>query len=311
VHDMTFGIELEFFLLDAGGYPAMNSTSEVIRLWRARNFPNAPVPELGSYQIELNPGPWPLTPSGIDRAIRELQRDAGCLRHCAAELGYAVSAAPIVPRIEKSQLLDPALLTKDPRSRATSRYFSHRQANAVFTNGDQLVFPGETVLACLNEIHIHIQPENDEAAIALFNEFNRSGGELIREYQTPIELNGQFLIPSCTTMKLFEEADGERGASGKLRRVGFLPHPIRSFEEYQRAISSFQKIPCPELEPPFLDLESSVWFWTRLRNRPGALRVEFRPMDMGADWDERVRFLTASACQLLEACRDRVPEYVH
>lgn len=289
----------------------MNSTEEVIRLWRSRRLPNTPVPELGSFQIELNPGPWPLSPAGIDLGLQELRRDVGWLHDCASALGYAVCPAPIVPRIAAGQVRELSLLSRNARSRATSSYFSQGKATATFANGDCFVFPGETVLACLNEIHIHVQPDNDEAAIGLFNEFNRNGCELIRPYQTPIQLNGELLASSCTTMQLFEEADGEPDDSGTLRRVGFLPFSIQSFRDYQRAVERFLPIPCPELEPPFLDLESSVWFWTRLRNRPGALRVEFRPMDMGSDWEQRVRFLAGCARQVLGANRDRVSEYVH
>ncbi len=296
---MTFGVELEFFLLDAAGEPAIDSTLDVIRLWRSRQLPHTPVAELGSFQIELNPGPWPLTRAGVERALAELRRDVNRLCECAAELGYSVCADPLLPRISAAQLAAPALLGHDPRSRATSSYFRASRATVAFAAGGHFVFPGETVLACLNEIHIHVQATDDASTLGLFNRFNSRGRELIRAFQTPIRLNGSLLAPSCTTMQLFEEADGEPNRTGTLRRVGFLPYPLRSFADYRRAVESFRPIPCPELDPPFLDLESSVWFWTRLRGLPGSLRVEFRPMDMAHDWEERVRFLAEASCQLM------------
>ncbi|MBV9759650.1 MAG: hypothetical protein JO340_03710 [Acidobacteriaceae bacterium] len=307
---MTFGVELEFFLLDGAGYPAMHSTAEVIRLWQLRAYPNMPAAELGSFQIELNPGPWPLTKRGINLALTELRQDAAHLHECAVQLGYQVCAAPVVPRVRPDQLRDPSLLAPNARSRATSSYFANSRATVLFEDGEKFVFPGETVLACLNEIHIHVQPAADAAALRLFNEYNRRGHEPVRPYQMPIEFNGRLLDSSCTTMRLFEEADGEWNRSGTLRRVGFVPYAIESFTEYRRAIDTFERIPCPESDPPFLELESSVWFWTRLRGRPGSLRVEFRPMDMGADWEDRVRLLAQTARELApqEEC---TAEYVH
>jgi hypothetical protein len=307
---MTFGVELEFFLLDSGGYPAMYSTAEVIRLWNLREYPNPPAPELGSFQIELNPGPWPLTARGIELGLAELRRDVARLRDCAAQLGHQVCTAAILPRVRPDQLRNPSLLAQNARSRATSSYFANSRAAAIFEDGEKFVFPGETVLACLNEIHIHVQPADDEAAIALFNDYKHHGEELVRTYQMPIELNGRFLDSACTTMRMFEQADGEWNRSGTLRRVGCLPYAIESFTEYQWALDTFEPIPCRESNPPFLELESSVWFWTRLRGRPGSLRVEFRPMDMGADWEDRVRFLAHTARELTTQ-RDRVAEYVH
>jgi methyltransferase family protein len=294
----TFGIELEFFLLDSDGYPAFGSTDRVIRLWLARGWPNPPVPELGSFQIELNPGPWPLSAAGIETALAELGRSVGHLEACAADLGLTVCTTPIVPLVSRAHLGDPALLTHNARSRATSSYFVGRAAVAAFADGDELVFPGETILACLNEIHIHVQLENDETTIKLFNSFNRYGEQIVQPFQYPIALNGKYLAAGCTTMDLFAQADGESSRDGTLRRVGFLDRPVRSLDDYDAALAGFDPIPCPELDPPFLPLDRSVWFWTRLRGETGALRVEFRPMDMGHDWRERVRHLAETARNL-------------
>lgn len=293
-----FGIELEFFLLGQDGYPAFGSTAAVIRRWHEKDLPAPPVPELGSFQIEIHPGPWPLTPEGVERGIEELSRDVERLCECAAELGCSVSFAPIVPRVLPEHLRDPRLLGADARSRATSSYFAHSRAVARFEDGGELVFPGETVLACLNEIHIHVQVPGDARNLRLFNAFNRHALDIVRPYQSPIELNGRRLARDCTTMQLFVESDGEPNLDGTLRRVGFLTRTIQSAEEYDRAISTFRPIPCPELSPPHLVLESSVWFWTRLRGTAGDLRVEFRPMDMGEDWAARVRHLAGSAARL-------------
>lgn len=289
---------MEFFLLDRDGHPAFGSTAAVIRRWREKGLPNPPVPELGSFQIEIHPGPWPLTGEGIEIGLAELARDVERLEQCAAEFGWTVCFTPLVPRIGADQLRDPALLAADARSRATSTYFARSRAVARFEDGSELVFPGETVLACLNEIHIHVQVPGDEHNLRLFNAWNRHALDIVRPYQSPIEVNGKRLAADCTTMQLFVESDGEPNADGTLRRVGFLTS-IQSAEDYERALSTFRPIPCPELDPPHLVLESSVWFWTRLRGAVGDLRVEFRPMEMGEDWKDRVRHLVETAARLV------------
>jgi hypothetical protein len=38
-----------------------------------------------------------------------------------------------------------------------------------------------------------------------------------------------------------------------------------------------------------------LWFWVRLQGVPGSLRVEYRPTEMGDDWQARVRCLFADA----------------
>jgi len=293
-----FGIELEFSLLDEQGYPVLGSTSKVIRDWRIKKLPNPPVPEYGSFQIELNPGPWPLTSEGIDLALENLNKDVHHLYECASSLGLVVSPTPFVPYLMLSQLEEPAFLVNDYRTRATTAYFSDRFAVAEFDDGDRIVFPGEIVVACLNEIHIHVQLDNAHQTLELFNAFNQKGMSIIRPFQNPIKLNGKCFKASCTTMQLFEDANGEMSNDGNLCRVGFLPKTIQSAAEYAQAVSSFNPIPCGELVPPYLPLESSVWFWTRLRGSVGNLRVEFRPMDMGHDWQDRVRYLVETAHSL-------------
>lgn len=291
----SFGVELEFFLLDDRGEPALRSTARVIAEWRARGGAPHLVPELGSFQIELNPGPWPLNAEGIDEALIALADDVAELERCAAACGYSLSAAPIPPQLSEAMMCDAALLADDPRSRATSRHFERSAAVAEFDDGGRFVFPGERVLACLNEIHIHVRLANDAATIALFDRFNREGEAIVRPFQAPITLNGRTLRHNCTTMRLFEQADGELSADGGLRRVGFLPNTVDSLDAYRSAVARFDAIPWDENDPPFLDLERSVWFWARLRGRPGALRLEFRPMDMGPDWAARVRHLAETA----------------
>jgi hypothetical protein len=71
----SFGIELEFFLLDDDDLPAIGATQRVTDRWFLHGWDHPPVPELSSFQIELNPGPWPLTPTGLEAALNYIRDD--------------------------------------------------------------------------------------------------------------------------------------------------------------------------------------------------------------------------------------------
>ena len=295
-----FGIELEFFVLDEQGYPALGSVAEVIKTWHGSGFARPPVYEFGSFQVELNPGPWPLTPRGIGIAVETLSRDVNHLKDCAAQHGWHICAAALIPAIREDLLNDPHFLMDFARYRATTAYFEGHSARVVLADGEHVVFPGETAIACINEIHIHVQLEDDQENIRLFNYLNTHGDAIWRVYERPQQLNGQLVQPDCTTMRMFFEANGEWNATAEVCRVGYIPYPISSVEEYYDILSTFRPIPCMEEPSGFLKLEDTVYFWVRLRGSKEDPRVEYRPFEMGEDWPDRVRFLAHTMLKVSE-----------
>lgn len=291
----SFGIELEFFLLDHDDFPVFGATQRIIDRWLLRGYDRPPVPELSSFQIELNPGPWPLTPVGLEAALAETEQLVQRLDECAYLEGVRLSRAAFIPKITERHLQAEAYFTSDPKLSASSRHFKGRRATVEFEDGSLLVFPGESVVGCINEIHIHVRHATDEQTLRYYNYLNNERDALWAEFKAPLVLNGKRLKPGCDTIHLFSQANGEMNIVGDLCRIGYLPMEIKSADQYLRLAASFTPIVVDESTAATMPIERALWFWVRLQGVPGSLRIEYRPTEMGDNWSARVRHLFADA----------------
>ena len=301
----TFGVELEFSLVNEDLTPALNSSYSILHAWQ-RSGSMAPVcHELASFQIETNPGPWPLDRTGIATALGELQEIVSALREIAGDYRLTLDCSPFVPRISAADLQSPLFFTRKPKFLASARYFEQRSALLEWKNGNTLRLAGDRVIGCINEIHIHVQQPTDAETIDFFNCLNSLGAQTCAPFEQPITVNEAPLSERCTTTRLFEEANGEWNRDHSIRRVGFLASAVQSFAEYAAIIDSFAPIPVPAADgmPLVLDPFSSVYLWVRLRGEPGELRVEFRPMEMSENWKDRVCYLADLALTFRQAHR--------
>jgi hypothetical protein len=291
----SFGIELEFFLLDDDDFPALGATQRVIDRWLLHGYGHPPVPELSSFQIELNPGPWPLTLTGLEAALAEMERLVQRLDECACMEGVRLSRAALIPRITERHLYSDKYFTSDPKLSASSRHFRNRCATVEFEDGSSLVFPGESIVGCINEIHIHVRQKTDEETLRYYNYLNRARDALWAQFKTPHMLNGKRLKLACDTTHLFSQANGEMNIASDLCRIGYLPMEIESADQYLRLSASFTPIVVDNSTGDLMPIERALWFWVRLQGSPGSLRVEYRPTEMGDDWSARVQQLFADA----------------
>jgi hypothetical protein len=305
VRPPSFGIELEFFLLDEDDFPVLGATQRVIDRWLLRGYDHPPVPELSSFQIELNPGPWPLTPPGLEMAISEMERLVGRLDECAFSEGVRLSRAAFIPRITGRHLHSHEYFTSDPKLSASSRHFKNHRAVVKFEDGSSLVFPGESVVGCINEIHIHVRHDTDEQTLRYYNYLNRARDALWAEFKAPLVLNGKRLEAACDTVQLFTQANGEMNIAGDLCRIGYLPMDLESIDQYLQLARSFKPIMVDASTAEMMPIERALWFWVRLQGALGSLRVEYRPTEMGDDWQVRVRRLFADAHEFNMTDRER------
>src|SRR4029077_7391284 len=118
-------------------------------------------------------------------------------------------SAPFIPKITDRHLHAENYFTSDTKLSASSRHFKNRCATAKFEDGTSLVFPGESVVGCINEIHIHVRQATDEQTLRYYNYLNRSRDTLCAEFKAPIVLNGKRLSVDCDTIGLFSQANGE------------------------------------------------------------------------------------------------------
>jgi hypothetical protein len=280
---MLFGVELEFFLLEPNGFPALGTAIDLVTIASKRGL--TAVPELGSFQIELNPGPWPLTKAGRNAGLAQLRAEVATLGHLAKERGLELSQAGFVSAISREMLEDVAFFTGLDRYLASSRYFRNNFACLALEDGSTLEFPGETAVACINELHVHVQLQDDASTIRLFNKLNESGIALARTFLGTPRIDGKLFAQGQSTMTLFEQANSEYDASGTVKRVGFLDRPIDSYQDYSAIVEGFAPIPT---ERGYLSQESTVYFWVRLRGKPGTLRIEYRPPEMSEVWETTI-----------------------
>jgi hypothetical protein len=291
----SFGIELEFFLLDNDNFPALGATQRVIDRWLLRGYEKSPVPELSSFQIELNPGPWPLTPRGLEAALAECEQLTQRLDECAYFEGAKLSSLAFIPKITEQHIRDKNYFSADLKLSASSRHFKNRRAIVEFEDGSSFVFPGESVVGCINEIHIHVRHGTDEKTLDYYNYLNRTRDAVWSEFKAPLILNEKYLKPGCDSMHLFTQANGEMNRAGNLCRIGYLPAEITSMEQYLAFAASFTPIVVDDSTNATMPIEQAVWFWARLRGSSGSLRAEYRPTEMGQNWRVRVRRLFADA----------------
>lgn len=297
-----FGIELEFFLLNDEFRPALDSCYSILEAWKRSGYAGPVCHELASFQLEINPGPWPLSRTGLATAVKELQQITGDLRELVRTHRLRLDSSAFVPNISRGDLESPYFFTQEPSYLASARYFEHRSAFLEWENGQTLQLNGDKLVGCINEIHIHVQHRTDRETLEFFNFLNKAGSQTCARFKGPITVNGSPLKTDCTTTKLFEDANGEWNRDSSVRRVGFLPFAVHSFEQYAATLDTFELV----AEPSVLDPFRAVYFWARLRGAPGQLRVEFRPMEMAESWQERVCYL-ADVALAFQQSRTEVP----
>jgi len=83
--------------------------------------------------------------------------------------GVALSPAAFIPNVTERHLLAADYFTADPNLRASSRHFKNSRAIVEFEDGTALEFPGETVVGCINEVHIHVRQHSDEHTAVQIN----------------------------------------------------------------------------------------------------------------------------------------------
>jgi len=284
-----FGIEVEFYIVDQNDFPVLNSNEIVKNVCIEFDSSLSIVQELSSFQIEINPGPWELNNSGLNQCINELKYHYSILKNVVSKYGWHLCEYLTPRKITQNIINHSDYYTKGERYQASSSYFSNRKDVVLKNNDVELIFPGESIIGCINEIHIHVQLQSDSKTIELFNYLNKKGVKLVDKFSQPIIFNN-VIYNKYNSYTLFELANGEYNSEGTVNRVGNIPFKINSYKEYQKTLNTFNSIPYIN-KNDYLDIESTVYFWTRLRNKPNNLRVEFRPMEMGINWIERVKYL--------------------
>ena len=286
----SFGVELEFSILEPDGKLALMSSPYIVDKYISKEL-NITT-ELGSFQIELNPGPWDLSRTGIMSGIKNLKDQVDLLEKVVRKEGFRLSSLTMPVIIDNEVLNSKNFFTKSDRYLATAKYFSSRGSKIHFKDSSNIILKGEQAVALINEIHIHIRLSDAKSNLQLFNILNKQGYNLARNFLSHITINGKELSDECTTMHLFECANGEYDKNNHFRRVSFLPYEISNYSEYLSICEGFNRIPILDGKS-FLPIEDTVYFWVRLRGDKDDFRIEYRCIDMTYNWESTIiKFLT-------------------
>ena len=202
----TFGIEVEFYIVDKNGYPILNSNNLIKEKCLKYDTTLCLVQELSSFQIEINPGPWDLSEKGLKICLSELNRHVNILEESVTSQGWKLSKSLMPKKITQDIINNSEYFTKNKRFLASINYFKKRENIILKTSKQNLCFSGEKIIGCINEIHIHAQLSDDSDTLKLFNYLNYRGLDLIKKYNQSIIINGSTFEDDCDSLSLFKNS---------------------------------------------------------------------------------------------------------
>lgn len=287
----TGGFELEAWLVGADQRPA-----PLIEPFLERVNSALVVPELATFNVELNGSPLPLCADALSRLAGELERTWQHCQQTAAGLDARLAMIGILPTVEPD-MLDMAHMTPRPRYRALNeqvlRLRDGRPLELSILGEDQLSLKQPDVMleAAATSFQIHLKVP----ARRMVEVYNHS--KILSAASVGLAANAPFLFGHelwCESrIPLFEQAVSV-GGGALSERVSFgVRYLERSVIEAFRANITRHPVLLPQLmgEPPehlaHLRLHNgTIWRWNRplIGLEPGQmphLRIEHRVVPAG------------------------------
>jgi hypothetical protein len=278
-----FGLEIEFSITDKDGY-LKPQTAEYI----SNKLSKHPiVPELGSYQIELNPESEILKKECFKKYYEITQKHREKLETYTKKQDLKLIPSGLPFNINSIDFHNPIIFTKKSRYQVSAKYFGQENKNGCtlpFKNNEKINLPGNSGLTIINELHIHLQTLNKKEAVDLFNISQMLTAPLISLGANSGIINGKELDNKEQQIKIFEESEGLYDGEKNTPRVGLYPGYLKNIEEYFNKILAFKPLYYPLDNQPSTAFELMIgkyFGWTRLRigRIPHEhIRIEFRPL---------------------------------
>ena len=310
-HAPVAGLELEAWLIDAGGRPAPRNDEFISRM----GSPDI-VTELGRFNIELNVQQQPVSGDGLGRLSADLEATWGRCRGVAAEMGLQVVAIGILPTLTDADLTL-ANLSNRTRYRALNEQVlrqRHGRANLLDITGSQ----GETMHSAHHDVmleaaatsfQVHLQVPASETVRSYNAALIASAPAVALSGNSPLLFGRQ--LWQETRIPLFEQALNigarEDGAHDALARVsfgsGYAGYSL--VECFRENLERFEPLLPVELADPADRLphlrlhNGTIWRWNRPlvgfdADGPIHLRVEHRPMAAGPSMTDMMANLAFS-----------------
>ena len=302
-----FGIEVEFSIINNQNKLQPNF-AELLSKQESNHYI---VPELGSYQIEINPPPLPLTNDCFNNLYNTIQQSRRILEKNAKQ--HHVEIIPIgLPFFIHSDLFQNLIqnFTQKNRYLVSAHYFGEHNKDGLYVpykKGDGFLLPGDTGVTLINELHVQLQSLNIEDLINLFNY-----SQLITAPFICIA-NGYELTNIEQQIEIFENSEGLFDGKPGFPRVGLFPSYIHSLDEYMEVALSFKPLyyPIDEKESTAFDVMLGIYYcWTRIRygiTPTSHFRIEFRPLSVQPTMIENIALSEFYIKSLLSLMNLKVP----
>jgi hypothetical protein len=278
-----FGLEIEFSITDKDGILKPQTSEDISNKLSKHPI----VPELGSYQIEINPEPEILKKGCFKKYYEKTQKHREKLETFTKKQDLNLIPSGLPFNINSTDFHNPIIFTKKSRYQISAKYFGQENKNGCtlpFKNNEKINLPGNSGVTIINELHIHLQTLNKKEAVDLFNISQMITAPIIALGANSGIINGKELENKEQQIKIFEESEGLYDGEKNTPRVGLYPGYLKNIEEYFNKILAFKPLYYPDDNQPSTAFELMIgkyFGWTRLRIGfiPNEhIRIEFRPL---------------------------------
>jgi len=277
------GMELEFSIIDK---------KNILKPGLAKKISDSTsnyhiVPELGSYQIEINPPPLKIESKVFHNLYKIFQNSRIRLQEISSNYNANVIPIGLPFYLGKKFFKNDGIYTDKKRYVTSAEYFggmNKKGTEIMFKDGTKLILPGASGVSVINELHIQLQAINIHDLVRLFNYSQMITAPFVAIGANSGITNGKELVDLDHQIKIFERTEGILDGFPGFPRTGLFPGYIKSMDEFFDVALSFKPIHYPLDGRGYtaFDLMLGTYFaWTRIRHgiipKPH-MRIEFRPL---------------------------------
>ena len=312
------GVEIEFSIINSENILQPNNAELMSTL--AAQYPI--VPELGSYQIEINPAPFEINTETFHSLYATVMAARKKLDEIANNLHVEILPIGLPFYLETDFFKRSDIFTDKKRYRVSAEYFGGKNplgTKVMYQDGGSFVLPGDSGVTVINELHVQVQAVDVSDVIQLFNYSQMISAPFVALGANSGITNGKPLQYIEQQIDIFEKSEGVFDGVSGVSRVGFFPGYIKCLDDFIDVALSFKPLYFPEDESGYtaLDLMLGTYYsWTRIRHGltpTPHMRIEFRPLSSQPTMIENIaisEFYVKSLLYLIQNTVSLLPDTV-
>jgi len=311
-----FGIEIEYSVVDKQEHLQLHSAEHLKK--KLEQYPI--VSELGSYQIEINPGPREFSVYSLHALSHEIHTYVDKLNQSCAEMNLHLAPIGLPLYLNSNFFQKQNVFTQKLRYNVSANYFGNWNVKGTlvpYQNPGSVLLPGDSGVTVINELHVQLQTFDETDLIKLFNYSQMLTPVCVALGANSGITNAQPLVHREQQIRIFEETEGICDGKKGIPRVGLFPGYIQKIDDYMDIALSFRPLYMPDENNKWksFDLQlGSYYAWTRIRHDRVPLphfRIEFRPLSTQPSLIENIalsEFYIASLLSMLDTDIGLIPE---